>query len=72
MTNDKPRQRRNCRPTNATSRLTGEQLTFMEWLFPGFRAEYEATHDATGKPTTLIPGLKYIGDDRYAKTDKIQ
>lgn len=49
MTDNKPRKRRNRNPNNATKRLSDEQLAFMEWLAPGFRAEYEATHDSDGK-----------------------
>lgn len=67
MTEEKPKRQRRHRNPRATTRLSDEQLAFMNWLFPGFRAEYEATHDAEGKPTTLIPGLKYIGDERQER-----
>lgn len=68
MTDDKPRRNRS--PHNTTSRLNSDQLAFMEWLAPGFRAEYEATHDENGKVLSSadqIPGLRYIGDDRTKK-----
>lgn len=63
---DKLPKRRNRNP-HSSSRLNNDQLAVLEWLAPGFRAEYLATHGPDGKVlpgADQIPGLQHIGDSR--------
>lgn len=65
MTDNKQTRRGHAKRPYISSQLNDAQLHTMEWLFPGFVAEYLATHDASGRPLPLehvkIP-LKYIGE----------
>lgn len=60
MTNEKLPKRRNRNPSNATTRLSDEQLATMGDLFPGFDKWYRETHDEEGNllPEARIPGLR--------------
>lgn len=58
MTDSTPRKRRNRNPTNATTRLSDDQLVVMGNLFPGFDVWYRRTHDADGK---LLPEARILG-----------